>query len=296
MNRTAFYAALRQRSSTVFGTSLSQGQVRILDLILDEGERRGVILTHLAYILATPVHEVGSALQPKTESLTYTSAARIRAVWPSRFPSTAAAQPYVRQPQKLANFVYGGRMGNTGPNDGWTYRGRSLCQITGRQMYAKFGNLLGIDLVRDPDAALDADVAVKIMFEGMMFGLFTGHNLADHLNALATDYRGARAIINGDKDRVENGIKIGDRIAGYARDFEAALKAAGYSSQKPQPGPVSGPPPLGTPIPGAQVTTPKPSIPTASSPETGDLATTSKRSFWAVLADLILKLLGRKPS
>ena len=229
MDRTAFYVVLRSRASALFGTSLSQGQVNTLDAILDEAERRGLILTHLAYVLATPYHEVGSALQPKTESLTYTSAARIRAVWPSRFPSVATAQPYVRQPQKLANFVYGGRMGNISPNDGWTYRGRGLCQITGRAMYEKLGKLLGIDLVGSPDRALELRIAVAIMFEGMIDGLFTGKKLSDFLNATATDYRGARAIINGD-------VKAnGATIAGYAREFEVALKAAGYSSQKPQP-------------------------------------------------------------
>lgn len=281
MDRTAFYAALRSRTSGVFGTSLSQGQVTTLDLILNESERRGLILTHLAYVLATPVHEVGTALQPKTESLTYTNAARIRAVWPSRFPSIASAQPYVRQPQKLANEVYGGRMGNTGSNDGWTYRGRGLCQITGKQMYTKLGNLIGVNLVGDPDAALEPDIAVHIMFEGMIFGLFTGKKLSDYLNAVATDYRGARAIINGD-------VKAnGDKIAGYARAFEAALKAAGYSSLKAKPvvGPISGPPSLDTPIPGAiqpvgnsdeLTTAPKPSNPKASSAETGNLATTPK--------------------
>jgi muramidase (phage lysozyme) len=73
---------------------------------------------------------------------------------------------------------------------------------------------------------------------------------------------------------------------------------------KAAPGPVSGPPPLGTPIPGATVrenrtvesTTPEPSSPKACSPEANDLGTTPKRSIWAALADLITKLFGRKPS
>ncbi|TJW07164.1 MAG: hypothetical protein E5W82_24800 [Mesorhizobium sp.] len=54
MDRTKFYAALRARNSGVFGTSLSASQVATLDLILDEGQARGVPLTQLAYIMATP--------------------------------------------------------------------------------------------------------------------------------------------------------------------------------------------------------------------------------------------------
>lgn len=50
MDRAAFFAALRSRANSMFGTSLSQPQITTLDLILDEGERRGLILTHLAYV------------------------------------------------------------------------------------------------------------------------------------------------------------------------------------------------------------------------------------------------------
>ena len=133
MDRTAFYAALRPRTSGVFGTSLSQGQVRVLDLILDEGERRGLILTHLAYVLATPYHEVGSGMQPVVENLNYTKPETIRKTWPTRFATIASAQPYVRQPQKLANKVYGDRMGNTGPNDGWAIVGAASARSPARR-------------------------------------------------------------------------------------------------------------------------------------------------------------------
>lgn len=273
MDRAAFYAALRSRANTLFGTSLSQAQVTTLDLILDESERRGLILPYLSYALATTYHEVGSSLQPASENLNYTSAARIRAVWPSRFPTVASAQPYVRQPQKLANKVYGGRLGNTGPNDGWIYRGRGLCQITGKENYAKFSNLLGIDLVNHPDRALEPAVAVKVMFEGMVYGLFTGKRLADFLNARAIDYRGARAVINGD-------VKVnGDKIAGYARQFETALKAAGYASAEPQK-PASKP----APVPAPSQPAPQPSAP----------AKPAGRTLLQIILDIIAKLFGRK--
>lgn len=288
MKREAFFAALRSRDCGLFGTSLSQGQVAILDLMLDEGERRGLPLTHLAYIMATPYHEVGSSLQPKSENLTYTSAARIRQVWPSRFKSDAAAILYVRNPQALANLVYGGRLGNTAPNDGWTYRGRGLCQITGKDNYTRFGNLLGIDLAKNPDKAMQPDVAVAILFEGMIFGLFTGKKLADYLNAAATDYRAARAIINGDV--AVNGAKI----AGYAKAFEAALKQAGYSSQKPQSLPPAKPAEAPKPAPATPQPAPVQPAPAPQAPTTAPAPQAPKRGgLLALILSILSKLFGK---
>lgn len=94
------------------------------------------------------------------ENLNYRSGARIRAVWPSRFPTAEAAQPFAHNPRALANKVYGGRMGN-GPEEGWTYRGRGLLQVTGRDNYAAVGKALGIDLVGDPDRLAEPDTALR---------------------------------------------------------------------------------------------------------------------------------------
>ncbi|WP_018428204.1 hypothetical protein [Hoeflea sp. 108] len=232
MDRSKFYAALRARSSGVFGTSLTGSQVANLEAILDEIQAAGLPLRHAAYVLATPYHEVGPGMAPKVENLTYSSAERIRAVWPKRFPQIGDALPYVRNPQELANKVYGGRMGNTTSNDGWTYRGRGYPQTTGRENYERFGRLLGLDLLGNPDLALRPDISARILITGMKDGLFTGKRLAEFISGDKADYRSARAIINPDVEA------NGDRVAGYARAFEAALRAGGYLGVAPQPRPT----------------------------------------------------------
>ena len=79
------------------------------------------------------------------ENLSYSHAARICAVWPSRFPTEATAAAYVNAPEALANNVYANRMGNGAADsgDGWRFRGLGLIQITGREEYAGFADSIG---------------------------------------------------------------------------------------------------------------------------------------------------------
>lgn len=270
MQRSLFYTALRRRDSGVFGTSLNQNQVDALDAMLDEGELRGTSLCHLAYVMASAYHEVGSSLQPISENLNYT-AERIRQVWPSRFASVAAAQPYARNPQKLANRVYGGRLGNgsEATGDGWRFRGRGYIQITGRANYIKFG----IEAI--PDKALEPETAIRIMFDGMTAGSFTGKRLSNYLDGQAADYVSARAIVNADVG------SNGGRVAGYARAFEKALVEAGYSA-------------TATPLaPAKPAPTPKPTQPPAAPPAPLPGADDRNR-FLAFLIDIFAALFGKR--
>ncbi len=222
MNRSVFFAALRRRGSAALGRSFSVQQERGVEAILEEARRRGVSLCHLAAILATAYHETGGSMQPVEENLNYT-AKRLTQVWPARFPTIARAEPYAGNPRKLANRIYGGRLGNVETDDGWRYRGRGLAQITGRANYAKFG------IAAAPNQANETATAVRILFDGMAQGLLTGKRLSDFdtsesLSKAATGYRYAasRAIINGDVR--QNGPKI----EAYGRAFETALREAGY--------------------------------------------------------------------
>ena len=117
----------------------------------------------LAHFMAQCMHETGG-LTILRENLNY-SVAGLMATWPKRFPTVASAQPFAHRPQAIADFVYNGRMGNNPPHDGSSFIGRGLLQITGRESYEKYGNILGIDLAGQPDLATDGAWTLKIAAE-----------------------------------------------------------------------------------------------------------------------------------
>jgi putative chitinase len=101
-----------------------------------------------ACFLGQIMHESGSFKFTK-ENLNY-SAKALMATWPSRFPDLETASQFERQPEKIANKVYSGRMGNTEDGDGAKYIGRGLIQVTGKENYTHCGEALGLDLVANP--------------------------------------------------------------------------------------------------------------------------------------------------
>jgi len=81
-----------------------------------------------------------------------------------RFNSMADAQTVVSKgPEAIGDVIYGGRMGNTSPGDGFKYRGRGFIQITGKDMYKSVGDKIGVDLVSNPDLANEPNIAAKIV-------------------------------------------------------------------------------------------------------------------------------------
>jgi putative chitinase len=101
-----------------------------------------------ACFLGQIMHESGLFKFTK-ENLNY-SAKALMATWPSRFPDLETATQFERQPEKIANKVYSGRMGNMEDGDGAKYIGRGLIQVTGKENYTHCGEALGIDLVSNP--------------------------------------------------------------------------------------------------------------------------------------------------
>jgi hypothetical protein len=174
-----------------------------MNLILAEADKRGVNTEFLAYILATPAWETAKTMQPIHEL-------GKRSYFDKYEPGTKI----------------GARLGNTQKGDGFLYRGRGYVQLTGRANYLRAGKRLGIDLIGNPDLALDPVVAVQILFVGMLDGWFTGKGLSDYLDGInESDAEDLREFTNG--RRIINGTDKQLEIGKIALKFEAALRASG---------------------------------------------------------------------
>ncbi|WP_374981736.1 glycoside hydrolase family 19 protein [Pseudomonas solani] len=151
--------------------------------------------TRQSAFLAQCAHE-SAGFSRFAENLNY-SAAGLAATWPGRFRGAdgqpnALALAYQRRPAVIANYVYANRMGNGDEEsgDGWRFRGRGLLQITGRGMYQRCGEALGLPLLEQPDLLLQPEQA---LLSAAWFWQSNG------LNALADagDFEAITRRING---------------------------------------------------------------------------------------------------
>lgn len=117
--------------------------------------------TQIAYILATVDHETNGTMLPVKE-----------AYWLS-------------EEWRSKNLRY------------YPYYGRGYVQITWKENYEKFSKILGVDMVKNLDLALEPIHALEILIYGFKNGTFTGLKLEDFINKSKTDYKNARKCING---------------------------------------------------------------------------------------------------
>lgn len=191
IDKIKFYAAIREQKLL---TRLSTAQVVNIDAIINHWDfGQCADIRWLAYILATAYHETAATMQPIEEY------------------GKGKGRPYGKKikhsglPYILPNKIYSGR---------------GFVQLTWYENYQLMGRLIGEDLLNYPEKALETNIAVLIMFEGMTkgsssFGDFTGKCLEMYFNEKMDDPIGARKIING-KDKAS-------LIAGYYRKFLLCL-------------------------------------------------------------------------
>lgn len=108
-----------------------------------------------AHFFAQTGHETGN-FRLFTENLNYSESA-LKAVFGRYFPGNLA-KAYARNPESIANKVYGNRMGNGDElsGDGWKYRGRGALQLTGKNNYTAFSEYLKNDtILHNPEQVSD---------------------------------------------------------------------------------------------------------------------------------------------
>ena len=156
----------------------------------------------LAHFLAQCGHESGGFRLTK-ENLNY-SAKGLNGIFKKYFPTLESALSYERKPEKIANKVYGGRMGN-GPEssgDGAKFCGRGYIQLTGKDNYTAFGKSIGEDVCANPQVVAEKYALLSAAWFFNKNGL---HKMAD---GGATD-----AVVTSITKRVNGGtIGLPDRI------------------------------------------------------------------------------------
>jgi hypothetical protein len=174
----------------LFGGALRQPQIDGLTSILDEWEENWAKKDDrwLAYMLATTHHETDRSMRP------------------------------VEEYGKGRGRQYGKRIKMSGEAYDDTdsiFYGRGYVQLTWYENYERAGDELGLDLLDEPELALQPEIASAIMFLGMSQGWFTGKRLSQYFGPDVEKWEEARRIING-RDKAS-------LIAGYARQYYAAI-------------------------------------------------------------------------
>ena len=210
-----------------------------IGILLREMQKAGITNPY-AQIGMLAVIGKESAFIPKNEIMSY-SKERLPEVWgvfsktgkkvnpgQGKYNYNSLATQYERQPQKLANFVYGQKpngmranaYGNTQPEDGWKYRGRGFNGITFKSGYERYSAATGIDLVSNPDRLNDINVAAEVAVKYFLNGIkslgkdinsFTNQTDATYLMTKANagtgnEVRGTETYANAQK--VEKNFRI----------------------------------------------------------------------------------------
>lgn len=116
----------------------------------------------LAAFLAQLAHESGG-FNFTRENLNY-SAKALQTIFKKYYPTDKDALAHERKPEMIANRVYANRMGNGNEQsgDGWSYRGRGLIQLTGKENYTKFATSVKkslnetVEYLETPEGAVES--------------------------------------------------------------------------------------------------------------------------------------------
>lgn len=147
--------------------------------IVRQCRAQGLVLTpQIAYVLATAEWETNKTFQPVEE-----------AYW---VPKAEA--------WRKRNLRY------------YPYHGRGYVQLTWKNNYQKYADLLGVDMVNQPELACVPRHACFILVHGFRIGTFTGRRITDYIDETRCDYVNARRCINA-LDRAHDIARLAERHA-----------------------------------------------------------------------------------
>ena len=160
-------------------------------LIISTCMAYGVLRNQAAYILATAYWETARTMEPVVEAF------------------------WLPEEWRRKNLRY------------YPWHGRGFVQLTWERNYHKASRELNLDLTTDPSVVMRPEVSAEILVKGSLEGWFTKRRLDEFVTLKASNYRGARRVING-TDKATT-------IAEIARDYEQALLAEGYGVEPVPP-------------------------------------------------------------
>ena len=157
--------------------------------------------SQLAHFLGQTSHETNN-FNIGVENLNY-SARGLRRTFGKYFKTNEKARRFAYQPQKIANLVYGKRLGNKSKNDGWHYRGRGSIQLTGKLNYlafAKWTNYLTI--LEEPD------LVSNLLFWEVGLWYFRENGLFEYCRVTDNNIKTKTKKINGGYNGLEHRINL----------------------------------------------------------------------------------------
>jgi putative chitinase len=160
--------------------TFSGQEARNIDLLVDAMNDFG-ITDPMAQIGILSVIGKESNYIPKSEtSYSNTGISRIRSLFGKRVSNLSDDEinQLKKDDKKFYNLIYANTVGNgldgTNDDDGYKYRGRGFNQLTGKKNYEKYGNLIGKNLVGDPEQVNDPKTAAKVAIMFFTKGKKTG--------------------------------------------------------------------------------------------------------------------------
>ena len=183
--------------------SLSQEAVDNINLIVETCEKYNLSYPQTAYVLATVAWETAHTFKPIEEY--------------GKGKNRKYGTLYTNS--KGQKYGIAGSGGDTYLYSDYPhlYYGRGFAQLTHLVNYKFAGEQLGIDLVNNPDLALQPKYAAEILVKGSANGWFTSKKLSDYINDKSKSYYQARRVING--------LDKAQQIADIAVVFEKALRS-----------------------------------------------------------------------